>query len=86
LCHDTLAIPSPDPQVVQELHLVTSHLLCEYVDQALPLVRDLPRVPGPRTERFVDGRPFVTAGLPDGSGRNGHGSNGHGPARTGGES
>ncbi|MER7461254.1 phosphoheptose isomerase, partial [Micromonospora sp. NPDC126480] len=36
LCHDTLAIPSPDPQVVQELHLVTSHLLCEYVERALP--------------------------------------------------
>ncbi|MFC4017810.1 SIS domain-containing protein, partial [Micromonospora sp. GCM10011542] len=35
-CHDTLAIDSPDPQVVQELHLVTSHLLCEYVEQALP--------------------------------------------------
>ncbi|MCO1599736.1 SIS domain-containing protein, partial [Micromonospora sp. RHAY321] len=29
-CHDTLAIASPDTQVVQELHLVTSHLLCEY--------------------------------------------------------
>ncbi|MEV0158417.1 hypothetical protein AB0H57_32735, partial [Micromonospora sp. NPDC050686] len=42
LCHDVLAVPSPDSQVVQELHLVSSHLLCEYVDQALPLVRDLP--------------------------------------------
>ncbi|MBY8874782.1 SIS domain-containing protein [Micromonospora sp. PLK6-60] len=42
LCHDVLAVPSADSQVVQELHLVSSHLLCEYVDRALPLVRDLP--------------------------------------------
>ncbi|MEU5564091.1 D-sedoheptulose-7-phosphate isomerase [Micromonospora musae] len=35
-CHEALAIASPDSQVVQELHLVSSHLLCEYVDQALP--------------------------------------------------
>ncbi|MGN9813686.1 D-sedoheptulose-7-phosphate isomerase [Micromonospora sp. BQ11] len=35
-CHDTLAIESSDSQVVQELHLVTSHLLCEYVELALP--------------------------------------------------
>ncbi|MGC4789957.1 D-sedoheptulose-7-phosphate isomerase [Micromonospora sp. DT178] len=36
LCHDVLAVGSPDSQVVQELHLVTSHLLCEYVERALP--------------------------------------------------
>ncbi|MDO3706081.1 SIS domain-containing protein [Micromonospora sp. C28SCA-DRY-2] len=35
-CHDTLAIPSDDSQIVQELHLVSTHLLCEYVEQALP--------------------------------------------------
>lgn len=35
---DVLAVPSPDSQVVQELHLVSTHVLCEYVDQALPLV------------------------------------------------
>ncbi len=35
-CHDTLAVASPDTQVVQELHLVTSHLLCEYLEQELP--------------------------------------------------
>ncbi|MGQ5265278.1 phosphoheptose isomerase, partial [Micromonospora sp. ZYX-F-536] len=29
-------IASPDTQVVQELHLVTSHLLCEYLEQELP--------------------------------------------------
>ncbi|WP_174530971.1 D-sedoheptulose-7-phosphate isomerase [Micromonospora maritima] len=36
LCDERLAIDSPDSQVVQELHLVSTHLLCEYVDQALP--------------------------------------------------
>ncbi|MET8067929.1 SIS domain-containing protein, partial [Micromonospora sp. NPDC005313] len=36
LCHEHLAIDSPDGQVVQELHLVASHVLCEYVELALP--------------------------------------------------
>ncbi|MER5334715.1 SIS domain-containing protein [Micromonospora sp. NPDC002717] len=45
LCHDTLAVPSPDSQVVQELHLVTSHLLCEYVEQALPTALAGPGAP-----------------------------------------
>ncbi|MFF3866538.1 SIS domain-containing protein [Micromonospora sp. NPDC001898] len=35
-CHDALAIDSPDSQVVQELHLVSVHVLCEYVDRVLP--------------------------------------------------
>ncbi|MCP3781946.1 SIS domain-containing protein [Micromonospora sp. A3M-1-15] len=35
-CEETLAIDSPDSQVVQELHLVATHVLCEYVDRALP--------------------------------------------------
>lgn len=35
---ETLAVPADDPQVVQELHLVAVHVLCEYVDQALPSV------------------------------------------------
>ncbi|MFF5214348.1 SIS domain-containing protein [Micromonospora sp. NPDC000442] len=34
-CHEVLAVDSPDTQVVQELHLVSSHLLCEYVEQAM---------------------------------------------------
>ncbi|QGN49610.1 D-sedoheptulose-7-phosphate isomerase [Micromonospora sp. WMMD558] len=85
LCDDVLAVPSPDSQVVQELHLVSSHVLCEHVDRALPLVRDVPRVPAPRgrTERFVDGRVLATAGLPTGPGANGHGANGHGPTGHG---
>ncbi|GHJ15676.1 D-sedoheptulose-7-phosphate isomerase [Micromonospora sp. AKA38] len=36
LCHERLAVDSPDAQVVQELHLVAVHVLCEYVDRALP--------------------------------------------------
>jgi D-sedoheptulose 7-phosphate isomerase len=36
LCADVLAVPSPDPQVVQELHLVSVHLLCEHLDACLP--------------------------------------------------
>jgi D-sedoheptulose 7-phosphate isomerase len=35
LCDDVLAVPSPEPQVVQELHLVSSHVLCEYVERAV---------------------------------------------------
>jgi D-sedoheptulose 7-phosphate isomerase len=38
LCTDVLAVPSADPQVVQELHLVSVHVLCEYVDLTLPTV------------------------------------------------
>lgn len=37
-CDETLACPSPDSQVVQELHLVSVHVLCEHVDRALPTV------------------------------------------------
>jgi D-sedoheptulose 7-phosphate isomerase len=36
VCADVLAVPSPHPQVVQELHLVSAHVLCEYVEEALP--------------------------------------------------
>lgn len=34
-CGDTLAVPSPDPQVVQELHLVSVHVLCAHIDETL---------------------------------------------------
>ncbi|MEV4478356.1 D-sedoheptulose-7-phosphate isomerase [Micromonospora coxensis] len=90
VCDDVLAVPSPDSQVVQELHLVSLHLLCEYVDEALPLVRQLPRtsaVPRPRgvavPGRLPAGRDdralAVVNGYPlNGHGANGHGANGHG--------
>jgi D-sedoheptulose 7-phosphate isomerase len=42
-CDEALCCPSADSQVVQELHLVSVHVLCEYVDLTLPAV--LGRVP-----------------------------------------
>lgn len=47
-CHEVLAVESSDSQVVQELHLVSSHLLCEYVEQAMP------EHPGGTTPRYVE--------------------------------
>ncbi|MFF5217709.1 SIS domain-containing protein [Micromonospora sp. NPDC000442] len=38
-CTEVLAVPSSEPQVVQELHLVSTHLLCSYLDQALTQLR-----------------------------------------------
>jgi D-sedoheptulose 7-phosphate isomerase len=38
-CTQVIAVPSADSQVVQELHLVAAHLLCEYVDAYLPARR-----------------------------------------------
>ncbi|SDZ33712.1 D-sedoheptulose 7-phosphate isomerase [Micromonospora pattaloongensis] len=35
---DVLAVQSADPQVVQELQLVSVHVLCEHVDRSLPAV------------------------------------------------
>jgi D-sedoheptulose 7-phosphate isomerase len=37
-CDEALRCPSDDNQVVQELHLISVHLLCEYVDRTLPAV------------------------------------------------
>ena len=37
-CDEALACPAPDPQVVQELHLVSVHVMCEHVDRTLPTV------------------------------------------------
>jgi phosphoheptose isomerase len=34
-CDEALTCPSPESQVVQELHLVSVHVMCEYLDQAL---------------------------------------------------
>ncbi|MDG4788353.1 SIS domain-containing protein [Micromonospora sp. WMMD1102] len=36
-CTEVLAVPCPDSQVVQELHLVSAHVLCGYVDAFLPV-------------------------------------------------
>jgi D-sedoheptulose 7-phosphate isomerase len=40
-CDEVLRCPSPDSQVVQELHLVSVHLMCEYLDKALESVKEL---------------------------------------------
>jgi D-sedoheptulose 7-phosphate isomerase len=37
ICHEALCCPSPDGQVVQELHLMSVHVMCEYVDRYLAL-------------------------------------------------
>ncbi|MBL7258448.1 D-sedoheptulose-7-phosphate isomerase [Paractinoplanes lichenicola] len=37
-CDEALRCPSRDSQVVQELHLVAVHLMCEYLDRTLPAV------------------------------------------------
>ncbi|WP_061294023.1 D-sedoheptulose-7-phosphate isomerase [Herbidospora cretacea] len=36
LCDDAIAVPSRNPAVVQEVHLVLVHLLCEAMEEALP--------------------------------------------------
>jgi D-sedoheptulose 7-phosphate isomerase len=42
-CDEALCCPSADSQVVQELHLISVHVMCEYLDKELPVV--LGRVP-----------------------------------------
>ncbi|MEH0939278.1 D-sedoheptulose-7-phosphate isomerase [Micromonospora psammae] len=86
VCDDVLAVPSPDSQVVQELHLVSLHLLCEYVDEALPLVRRLPgaTAPRPRTIALTGRLPnaptdrALAGAVGAGSGGQAHGLNGGG--------
>ena len=42
-CDEAVAVPAADGQVVQELHLVAAHVLCQQVDQVLPTVLGLIR-------------------------------------------
>ena len=37
-CDEALCCPAEDSQVVQELHLISVHVMCEYLDRALPVV------------------------------------------------
>ncbi|UQU62019.1 SIS domain-containing protein [Couchioplanes caeruleus] len=37
-CDEALCCPADDSQVVQELHLISVHVMCEYLDRALPVV------------------------------------------------
>jgi D-sedoheptulose 7-phosphate isomerase len=55
---EVLAVPSPDNQVVQELHLVAVHVLCEYLE------RTLPRVTGWPPDRVNGAAAPVTVGEP----------------------
>jgi D-sedoheptulose 7-phosphate isomerase len=59
-CAEVLAVPSPDSQVVQELHLVSAHVLCEFVDRALPELTTVPppgdRPPVALASRVVSGQ------------------------------
>lgn len=58
LSADAVAVPAPDPQVVQELHLVSVHVLCEHIERNLP--------PEPGADLRVNGAAF---GGPAGRGR-----------------
>ncbi|TDB77650.1 SIS domain-containing protein [Micromonospora sp. KC723] len=60
-CHDVLSVASPDSQVVQELHLVSTHVLCEYVERELPAACRTPVEPAPLATAGGDGT--VDAGL-----------------------
>ncbi|MCI4065350.1 SIS domain-containing protein [Micromonospora sp. R77] len=66
-CHEVLAIDSADGQVVQELHLVATHVLCEHVDRALPAAL-AGRLPAGDT-RTGPVRTGVEVVLGDGTGR-----------------
>jgi D-sedoheptulose 7-phosphate isomerase len=52
-CDEALRCPSEDGQVVQELHLVAVHVMCEYVDRTLPSVLG-GRAPVPFPEIFSE--------------------------------
>ncbi|GIG92599.1 D-sedoheptulose-7-phosphate isomerase [Plantactinospora endophytica] len=58
-CTEVLAVPCPDSQVVQELHLVSAHVLCGYVDAYLPV----PFAPA----GYVSTSPAVAQTVPTGS-------------------
>jgi D-sedoheptulose 7-phosphate isomerase len=85
LCEEAVTCPSEDSQVVQELHLLAVHVMCEYVDRALPAVLNprfgrLAAVQQSRSmlpDVVVAARPTVT-GHGNGHNGNGHGHNGNG--------
>ncbi|MDG6103800.1 SIS domain-containing protein [Dactylosporangium aurantiacum] len=86
LCDEAVTCPSPDSQVVQELHLVSVHVLCEHVDRCLPAVlerrtalRGAQRHRSPLPDLVLAAMP---AGAATGNGYHGNGyhGNGHGSA------
>jgi len=54
LSSDAVTVPALDPQVVQELHLVSVHVLCEHIEHHLP---PEPRVNGVAGAGAVTGAP-----------------------------
>jgi D-sedoheptulose 7-phosphate isomerase len=48
-CDEALCCPAEDSQVVQELHLISVHVMCDYLDRALPVV--LGKAPAARPVR-----------------------------------
>jgi D-sedoheptulose 7-phosphate isomerase len=69
LCEEAVACSSEDSQVVQELHLVSVHVMCEHVDRALPGVLNQ------RSVRLPD--LVLATRTADAGHRNGHHANGH---------
>jgi D-sedoheptulose 7-phosphate isomerase len=87
LCDEAIACPAADSQVVQELHLVSVHVLCEHVDRCLPAVLDAQAAHrGARRPRTAL-PDLVLAAAPNGNGHNGNGNghtgNGHNGNRKG---
>lgn len=67
-CAEVVAVPSAEPQVVQELHLVSVHVLCAYVDAALPAL--LGAAAHPARRHTTAAGPAVTvrpSGIDDGA-------------------
>jgi D-sedoheptulose 7-phosphate isomerase len=53
-CDEALCCPAEDSQVVQELHLISVHVMCEYLDRALPVVLGkAPALPARRQQQPV---------------------------------
>jgi D-sedoheptulose 7-phosphate isomerase len=85
-CDEALACPSPDSQVVQELHLISVHVLCEYVDRTLPTVLGIAEsyAGGARAARRDVDDALATGDLVGAGAFTGDGSTGasHAPAHT----
>jgi D-sedoheptulose 7-phosphate isomerase len=64
LCDEVLAVPSAEPQVVQELHLLAVHVLCECVDLTLPTVLGVASA-YVDTDSYDEAQRAASAALPD---------------------
>lgn len=57
LCDEVVAMPSDNPQTVQEMHLMCVHLLCRHVDLALAATARRPAAPVIRPGQLARGAP-----------------------------